>query len=313
MIKKLPDRSCAVLLVVCARICVNVLITMTLMRGLSAIFLGRVPSLVPPRRQLQQDAWLQRLVIDYLGRLEAAERRLHSLGERMIQEDAAAILRCQGFHLDVQPSSIPGAGRGVFLTAGSCAVGSVLTLYPGLMLDMAAFLDQLAATAQDDAYAPTPPPFALHNHYLLQLNRGGGSVLIDGRPKGLSAQRFMRAAAGGRAAVNASWLCLGDSIGDEAGPSCRLRLQAALGSMINHGAGAAANAVFDLALLPPHTSPKLVQLVPSLDSGSTAALVNGVPRWVPLLRACRNISANNAPVELLVDYGANPASLGFNV
>lgn len=265
---------------------------MTLISGLST-WLGRVPT-VPAARQLRQDAWLQRLLIAYLGRLQAAER--------MHGEDAAAAPGFR-FRLEVSRSGIPGAGRGVFLTAGSCAAGSVLTLYPGLVLDMAAFLDQLAATAHDDACAPSPPPFTLHNHYLLQLGRGGCCVLVDGRPYGLSAQRFTLAAEGW-GAVNDSWLCLG---GSRASPRCWPRLQAALGSMVNHGVGAAANAVFDLASLPPETPPELARLVPSVGSGRAGAA--GAPRWVPLLRACRNISA---PAELLVDYGANPVSLGFD-
>lgn len=70
--------------------------------------------------------------------------------------------------LVVGPSTIPGAGRGVFLAPGSGLLpeGSILTLYPGLSYLLPTDLEPLQHA--DEAMAG-PPDFMVGNHYLLRV------------------------------------------------------------------------------------------------------------------------------------------------
>ena len=167
----------------------------------------------------------------------------------------------------------------------------------------------LCIQASEDGQAPLPPPFAHANNSLLALRTRAASgaapspqlLLVDGRPRGLSARRFWGAAAAAADAglpVNTSWLedysgCeSGKGGGDDAGGSDRgsginggssgsssggssgtgsqpLLRQAALGHLCNHAGsgspGGAACLAFGLASLPPGgLPPSLRRWVPSL-------------------------------------------------
>lgn len=272
--------------------------------------------------------------------------------------------------LSVGRSSVPGAGRGLFLAPGcSVPAGAVLTLYPGLVYDQEQLFREMAAASpgDDDAFAPAPPAFSMDNHYLLHLRAClGRHLLVDGRPTGPSAARFAAAARGVGVAVNAAWLegerwggpaggcpgqrtsggvaadaasssgigasSSGSSTGGSGGSSstgasgskiaCEqqgpepLLLQAAAGHLINHQPPGKANATFDLCPLPASLPPTLLRFVPALNAGG------GDPglRWVPLVRALHPLAApepNGSAascqgVELFVDYGTDPSSLGFH-
>lgn len=209
-----------------------------------------------------------------------------------------------------------------------------------------------ASPGDDDAFAPALPAFSMGNHYLLHLRAClGRCLMVDGRPDGLSATRFAAAARGDGVPVNAAWLegpCRADhagarpdqslsgshgaaaqagsvssvgggsSAGSSAVPEAPegLLLQAAAGHLINHQPPGEANATFDLCPLPASLPASLLRFVPALNAGG------GDPgiRWVPLVRALRPLAAP-APstsgacspgLELFVDYGANPSSLGFH-
>lgn len=284
-----------------------------------ATLLGRLLLPAPPKLEEQHRvARLQAQLIGYLQRLKAAEEQCRTCsGGGALTEALADTI---GFELQRRPSGIqhPDAGDGVFLTAGGCPAGGILTLYPGLVHDMGDFVLLLGVSAPDDACAPAPPAWTLDNHYLLQLRCLNAACLVDGQPGGLSAQRFQAAAASWAAGqpeaalVNASWLALGGQqraeLDGRLGCEALLR-QAALGHMLNHGPAAAANAAFDMCPLPAALPPSLQRYVPSLSVGGRG---EEEVRWVPLVTARTALGATaGSPVELLVDYGINPLSLGF--
>ena len=137
-----------------------------------------------------------------------------------LQQSLAAYLRAlEGgaaqHALAVARSRLPDAGRGVFLLRGSIPAGAVVTLYPGLMLEPQQFADQAVVTSEE-AQAPLPPPFALGNAYLLLLRRQTTTLLVDGRPTGLSAARFAAEAGEAGGPVNAAWLEEEEAGGGEA-------------------------------------------------------------------------------------------------
>ncbi|KAL4448044.1 hypothetical protein ABPG75_005263 [Micractinium tetrahymenae] len=275
--------------------------------------------LVPPGED-QRVVELQGRVLDFLSRLASAAA-----------SDAttpAAALAAAGLpHLLVGPSTIPGAGRGLFLAPGSSVpAGEVLTLYPGLVYDQELLFREMAAASpgDEDAFAPAPPAFTIDNHYLLHLRAClGRCLMVDGRPGGLSAVRFAAAARDGGAAVNAAWLA---TEGREAAGACpaasmkgstgtaasgsgssggsgssssasstssgqhgpdALLLQAAAGHMINHQPASKANATFDLCPLPASLPPALLRFVPALNAGGADPGL----RWVPLVRALHPLAA----------------------
>lgn len=221
-----------------------------------------------------------------------------------------------GFSLEQRPSAIPGAGDGVFLTEGRIEAGTPITLYPGLLTPMDDFVQFLAATGPDEALSPVPPPWAVTNCYLLQVRFLKHTFIVDGRPYGLSAQRFAAAAAGvPPGSVNTSWLAsIGQALPDgqqQQEPATTALQQAALGQRFNHQAGAPT--IFDLCPFPSHLPDTLLRFVPSLlaspDSGGGSAGV----RWVPLVLAQADFSAppDGSPLELYVDYGTDPLHIGF--
>lgn len=100
----------------------------------------------------------------------------------------------------------------MFMTRGRCPAGGILSLYPGLVYDSAAVEEQQAASAlAEDAFAPAPPPWTVDNSYLLAMRCLGRSFLIDGRPFGMSAHLWHRAAAGASVPPNGSWLGRSDA------------------------------------------------------------------------------------------------------
>jgi hypothetical protein len=115
-------------------------------------------------------------------------------------------------------STIPGAGRGCFITQGHVQKGGVLTLYPGLAL-LTDALPSLWLKYSDDAFDAVPPLFLVGNSYLLRVCTGGQDWMLDGRPVGLSAARFRVAAkqAGEVSGVPVNTAWLEDDVGDEGG------------------------------------------------------------------------------------------------
>ena len=198
-------------------------------------------------------------------------------------------------------------------------------------------MTELAASAPEEAFAPTPPAWTLHNRFLLALacssGRGRSSVIVDGQPTGLSARLFEEAAAAARRsgdAVNDAWLEHADaeeavaapcSAAEAAGSESALLLAASLGNRLNHGTGSTAQATFEMVPLPRIPSPALRRFLPALGAvagrphrGAFAGGSGPEPAcWVPLLQArtALCVAPGDPPLELLVDYGANPLQLGY--
>eukprot|EP00887_Chlorella_sp_A99_P001192 scaffold14.g1192.t1 len=201
------------------------------------------------------------------------------------------------------------------------------------------FVREMAATACDDAWAPTTPAWALDNSYLLALRCLRHAALIDGCPHGLSAARFAATmAAEGAPPANAAWLSLGRQEGQEPagwqeqGPEAAagaegesdaepLLLQAALGAMLNHQPDRRA-AIFQLAPLPADLPSALLRFVPSLPpaapvrAGGWRARRAAAPavRWVPLVlvRSDLLVEPGASAIELFAAYGTDPCSLGYH-
>ena len=249
----------------------------------------------------------------------------------------------RAFRLAVLPSTIPGAGHGLFLTAGSIPAGGVATLYPGLVYDQETFLS-LCTVPAEDCQAISPPSFTVSNNSLLSLRCGAQLLLVDGRPRGFSARRFLGSAAeaaeGGGPAVNSCWVegawASSGAFGEAAvGAGCcgalpsrpssgsqtaALLQQAALGHLVNHPPpDGAASLAFDVCIAPPSLDAELLSLLPSLPFQAregwahTRPAPERPPRWVPLLVALRTLQADawTDPLELFVEYGADPLALGF--
>ena len=262
-----------------------------------------------------------------------------------LQQSLAAYLRAlEGgaaqHALAVARSRLPDAGRGVFLLRGSIPAGAVVTLYPGLMLEPQQFADQAVVTSEE-AQAPLPPPFALGNAYLLLLRRQTTTLLVDGRPTGLSAARFAAEAGEAGGPVNAAWLEEEEAGGGEARGGVhhpppqphnrpeqqqkqqeerRLQRAAALGHLLNHSPDA--QLAFDLCPMPTAALEGREHLLPALPWRSrgwrglfwgAGAAAEGDVRWVPLVRAVRAVEAARVgpPLELFVNYNRNPRELGF--
>ena len=83
-------------------------------------------------------------------------------------ENKKVLLTQEGFQLDLRSSSIPGAGRGVFVKEGKIKAGQIACLYPGLI------------------YQPHDPILlaSVRNAYIF---RCADATFIDGKSKGLSA------------------------------------------------------------------------------------------------------------------------------
>lgn len=81
---------------------------------------------------------------------------------------ASSAAKGKGPHLRVGPSTIPGAGRGLFLLRSNTPTkkGDILTLYPGLTYLLPLDLEPL--THVDEALAG-PPDFLLGNAYILRV------------------------------------------------------------------------------------------------------------------------------------------------
>lgn len=113
----------------------------------------------PPARAAEQErvSWLQAQLTQYLQSLAEASSRASSHPAWAANPAALSVA--------VAPSSIPGAGRGVFLDAEGALppAGAILTLYPGLVYDMEAIHAAMAASipGDDEAFAPSPPAFML--------------------------------------------------------------------------------------------------------------------------------------------------------
>ena len=86
-------------------------------------------------------------------------------------ENSKVLLVQEGFQLDLKSSSIPGAGRGVFVKEGKIKAGQIACLYPGLI------------------YQPHHPILlaSVRNAYIF---RCADATLIDGKSKGLSAVMY---------------------------------------------------------------------------------------------------------------------------
>ena len=86
-----------------------------------------------------------------------------------------------GFQLELRPSTIPIAGRGVFVKAGKIKKGQIACLYPGLI------------------YQPHHPILlaSIRNAYIFRCCDG---IMIDGKSRGLSA--FLYKSVHGRERVN---------------------------------------------------------------------------------------------------------------
>lgn len=189
---------------------------------------------------------------------------------------------------------------------------------PGLLTPLDDVVQALAVTGADEALSPVPPCWAVRNSYLLQLSHGRLTLFVDGRPAGESARRFAAAAAAaGTPPANTAWLGSGSSGSSGAGQQhAALLQQAALGHKVNHRAGAAADASFELCPLPAATlPPPLARFVPSLPAGSACGSRSGGVRWVALVVATRALEAP-CPVgggmkELFVDYGHEPTTIGW--
>lgn len=180
------------------------------------------------------------------------------------------------------------------------------TTAAGLVQPLDTVLRMMEAAAPDEATAPVPPPHLVANRYLAQLRARGSPVLVDGRPDGLSAQRFAAAAAAAPpGSVNTAWLP--PSLApQQQGPGEAVLRQAALGHRFNHRTGSPLT--FDLCPLPPRLPHALLRLLPSLPAGPSDAA-----RWVPLVVSRAPLSARpGGAAELFVDYGiADPLAIGF--
>ena len=86
-------------------------------------------------------------------------------------ENTKVLLNQEGFQLELKSSSIPGAGRGVFVKQGKIKAGQIACLYPGLI------------------YQPHHPILlaSVRNAYIF---RCADATLIDGKSKGLSAVMY---------------------------------------------------------------------------------------------------------------------------
>lgn len=129
--------------------------------------------------------------------LEAAEQRISDAQRRAPPrlEKAAIVAQLEGlllrpaaeqnrtWRLEVTPSTLPGAGDGVFVR-GACPAGTVVAVYP------------CVSYAQEDL--PTMHKIVLPGNDYVLMRRDG--VLLDGRPDGTSAQLFAVAEQRDRAA-----------------------------------------------------------------------------------------------------------------
>lgn len=116
---------------------------------------------------------------------------------------------------------------------------------------------------------------------------------------------------GGRAALkhNAFETAAATSEVSQCGGVC-LGRQVALGNMVNHPShGRRPNIEFQAVTLPDGFPGDLLRLVPTLPDQTTCA-----PRVVVLMMALENlwVEPGGPPVELLMDYGVDPVSVGYN-
>lgn len=97
------------------------------------------------------------------------------------------------FRLRRLPSTLPGAGLGLFLTSGKVKEGAVLTLYPGLIYRIPYDLER-EMPVDEVSFTPCPPDFLLKNDYLLRFHHepSGQHLLLDGCPRGVSALNFIK-------------------------------------------------------------------------------------------------------------------------
>jgi hypothetical protein len=90
-------------------------------------------------RQPFDNAWGVQQIFELFHVLSTAGRDQNSPIEH--QNAAHALYKSLGFKLDIGPSSLPGAGNGVYLK-GMCEQGDIVSLYPGTR--------DLIALAMDD-------------------------------------------------------------------------------------------------------------------------------------------------------------------
>ncbi|TFJ81971.1 hypothetical protein NSK_006639 [Nannochloropsis salina CCMP1776] len=98
------------------------------------------------------------------------------------------------FRLERQPSTLPGAGMGLFLVQGRVHAGEVITCHPGLVYRIPYDLE--ACMPMDEvSFSPCPPPFLVKNDYLLRFYHPvtNQHLLLDGCPQGISALNFIAA------------------------------------------------------------------------------------------------------------------------
>ena len=113
---------------------------------------------------------------------------------RLQQQHLEALIEQHcAFRLRRLPSTLPGAGLGLFLTSGKVKEGAVLTLYPGLIYRIPYDLER-AMQVDEVSLTPCPPGFLLKNDYLLRFHHEptGHHLLLDGCPRGVSALNFIK-------------------------------------------------------------------------------------------------------------------------
>lgn len=120
--------------------------------------------------------------------------RASELQHRLEQQHLEELIRqhCD-FRLRRLPSTLPGAGLGLFLTTGKVKEGAVLTLYPGLIYRIPYDLER-EMPVEEVSFTPCPPDFLLKNDYLLRFHHEptGQHLLLDGCPRGVSALNFIK-------------------------------------------------------------------------------------------------------------------------
>jgi|APGre2960657444_1045066.scaffolds.fasta_scaffold00539_12 hypothetical protein len=215
------------------------------------------------------------------GGIVSATEWLRALADARLAgaEAGEALRQSLGFSLSVQESRISGAGRGVFLVSDSAEAGALLTLYPGMMYSP----DLSLPRPSDDAFQGAPA-FMLANNYLLQTHRGDVQLLIDARPRGLSADIFQMAAGCAGVVADACWLDQGCLPSSTSTPCSRCQFvqqrpasARALGHLLNHPpAEVQASVAFKLVALGEEMPDELLKLLPNIHSSGLAP----TPRWV---------------------------------
>ena len=222
-----------------------------------------------------------------------------------------------GFALWVAPSSLPGAGRGVFFR-GQAPQDTAITLYPGMVYagpSLAAIYVTPASPTMGSEGAETfsrqTPTWQRGNVYMYG---GDGSFLVDGCPYGESAERFLTRAQSVEYPVDTDWVMKASKPQydlDAGGQAEEIDhgggdFVAAIGAVahrFNH-CPERRNVTLKLCSIPYDTPDELLRHFPNLSGPTPAFMANSRTKDRLTLVAClsQDLKSNNG-TELFLDYG----------